>query len=438
MSRSTLSLERIEELAGIRGYITSLPGIGGKIKEREENFEVREIINIKTGESGRYLIIKVRKKNWDTLNFVRVLSNILHISRKRIEFAGTKDKKALTVQYFSISKPDEKIVERLSGLKIKDAEVEVVGFSDRPVKLGDLTGNEFRIVIDDVDNTSRIDEIKEELQSKGIPNFFGLQRFGTMRLITHEVGRHIIRREYEAAFWTYVAKPSDLEDDDLRKIREDLWNERDPATGIRELPKFLVYERSLLQKLIETGSELKALLSLPKNLKLMFVHAYQSYLFNHLLSSRIEEFGSLRDVGDGDWADYRKNENGFVLNREEFSRVMEFNIRRVSFLLQNGFAFLSLPLPGYETQPEGWCGEKLAELLEKEGVGLEDFRGDYPEFSSRGSYRVAEIPFDFENLKIDIGESKLIFEFFLPKGCFATSFLREFMKSEYPYFLQKG
>lgn len=435
MSRLMPSLERIEESVGIGKYISSTTGIGGRLKESEESFEVIEVLNLKLKEEGRYLVIRVRKKNWDTLNFVRILSNMLHISRKRIEFAGTKDKRALTTQYFSISKPDEKILERLSKLSLKDAEIEVLGFSDKPVRLGELIGNEFRIDVVDAKNIERIEEIKSELLEKGIPNYFGIQRFGTMRFITHEVGLQIIRKNYSEAFWTYVAKPSDLEDEQLRKIREELWQERDARFGLKELPKFLVYERSLLQRYVETGSGLKALLSLPKNLKLMFIHAYQSYLFNVLLSMRIEEFGTLRVVEEGDYADFRKIEDGYLLNSEEFSKVTGFNINRIDFLMRNGYAYLSLPLPGYETELSGWAGEKLRELLEKDEVKLEDFKGEYPEFSSKGSYRPAEIPFDFSRFAWKETENGVRFEFFLPKGCFATSFLREFMKSDYPYFL---
>jgi len=435
ISHSMPSLSEIEKKIGIECYITSSDGIGGRIKEEEREFFVEEISDIKISNSGKFAILRVEKKNWDTLNLVRVLSNALGISRKRIGFAGTKDKKALTIQHFSISKADEKLVEKLSGIKLKDVKIELLGFSNRGLSLGDLIGNRFSVVVSDIKNGEKIERIISELKLKGIPNYFGIQRFGTLRFITHEVGKQIILRNYCEAFWIYVSKPSRYESEDVRRIREDLWNERDPKIGLRELPKYLVYERALLQKIREGKDELKALLSLPKNLKLMFIHAYQSYLFNRLLSERIKEFKSLREVNEGDVVDFMKREGEYAVNAEEFRVVNKSNHKRIDFLIQNGYAFLSLPLIGYETKLSGWNAEKMNEILEEEGVEPKKFKSEYPEFSSKGYHRCAEIPFEFSKFEFEKDNSKVLFRFFLPKGSFATIFLREFMKSDYPHFL---
>ncbi len=431
------SLEKIERITGICGYASKSAGIGGRIKQSEDDFFVEEIPDVDFHDSGRYVVLRVIKKNWDTMNFVRVLSNALHISRKVIGYAGTKDKRALTVQYFSIPLKYDGLVDRIQKIRIKDAKIEIAGYMNRGLKLGDLIGNLFKVKVDSPSHSEKIPVITEELREKGIPNFFGIQRFGTLRFITHEVGKLILLRDYSEAFWVYVAKPSEVEDGEIRRIREDLWNERDPKMGLRELPKYLIYERTLLQKLREGKSEIEALLSLPKNLKLMFIHAYQSYLFNRLLSERIAEFDSLRIIEKRDYADFPARKKGHVVSSEEFVRVSDANFRRVKFLAENGYAFLALPLPGYGTESEGWSGEKLNELLHEEGVELDSFKNQYPEFSSKGSYRAAEIPFDFDDLEIEANDSAAVFRFFLPKGCFATSLLREYMKSDYAYFLQK-
>ena len=418
----------IEERVGIEGYISKTPGIGGRIKESAEDFYVEEIIDLEKfkEKEGRNLLIRVKKKNWETLNFARVLSNVLGISQKRVGYSGTKDKNAVSVQYFIIYNADEKIAEKLRELRLKDAEIEVVCFTSKNLELGDLVGNFFRVKVSDAENGERVEKITEELKEKGIPNFFGIQRFGSLRLITHEVGKLIIQRKYEEAFWVYVAKPFEGEREDVRKIREILWKERDAKFGLRELPKYLRYERLLLQKLREGKNELEALLSLPKNLKLMFIHAYQSYLFNRLLSERIREFGNLKEIERDDFVDFVNFRKGYKVYSEDFSILTDFNSPRISFLKEKGYAILALPLPGYETKLVGWSGEKLKEILEEEGIDLESFKSPYPEFSSKGSLRVAEIPFEFERFSYSEG----VFEFFLPKGCYATVFLREYMKSE--------
>lgn len=409
----------VEKSVGIEKYITETPGMGGKIKKEVDDFYVEEIAEIDLTDDGEYLILKVTKKNWDTLNFVRVLSNKLRISQKRIEFAGTKDKKAVTVQYFSIRGVE---TDKIEEIKIKDAEIEILGHSRKPVTLGDLLGNEFRIRVVGSRNGRIFESTKKELEEKGTPNFFGLQRFGTVRFITHEVGKLILKGEYEEAFWVYVAKPFESENEEVRKIREELWNTRDAKYGLRELPKHLRYERTLLQKLREGKTEEEALLTLPKNLKMLFIHAYQSYVFNRLLSARIEEFGNLKIIEEGDWACYLtfRSKPTFL----DCSRV-GINKKRVEYLIQKRMASLALPLVGYETELEGW-NLKAREILEEDELSLSSFKTRYKEFSSRGSYRAADMIVEISEINFE-GE---VFTFYLPKGCYATVMLREFLKEE--------
>ncbi len=424
----------VYEKVGILRFMTNKNGIGGRIKQDAEDFFVNEIANIDLNE-GNYLIIKVKKKNWDTMNLARVLSNILGISQKRIYYAGTKDKRAIAIQYFSIKNANEEIVEKLKSSRLRDVEIEIVGKSRKAVNLGNLLGNEFSIKIVDV-NTDKIEEkieaVKRELMDKGTPNFFGLQRFGSIRYITHEVGKMIVKGRFEDAFWIYVAKPFEGESKEVRKIREELWNTRDEKFGLRGLPKHLRYERLLLQKLREGKDEEEALLSLPKNLKMMFVHAYQSYIFNLLLSERIAEFESLKKIEDEDivsFVSFKQNKKRYYFFKEDYSIVKSNTKRRIKFLIDKRRAALALPLPGYETKVEGWCKEKLNEILEKEEVKLKDFKNKYKEFSSKGSFRSADILAEWTNLSYEIEKNDVKFNFYLPKGCYATIFLREFTKN---------
>lgn len=423
----------VYEKVGIFTYITENQGIGGEIKDEAEDFSVREIAKVNLHDDGEYVIVRITKKNWDTMNLARVLSNMLGISQKRIQYAGTKDKKAVTTQYFSIRNLKEEQIEKLKNINLKDVEIEVVGNSRRAIQLGDLIGNEFEIKVVKATNGEKIGKIEEELKLKGLPNFFGLQRFGAIRYITHEVGKHILKKEFKEAFWVYVAKPFEGENEEVRKIREELWNSKDEKFGLRELPKYLRYERTLLQKLREGKNEEKALLSLPKNLKMMFVHAYQSYLFNLLLSERILEFEDLKCVEKGDVTSFvffesvNNESKKYYMFKDDFSIVSNSTKKRIEFLIEKKRATLALPLPGYETVVEGWTAEKLREILEREGIGLKDFKNKYKEFSSKGSFRSADVLIDWTNLSYSISDG-INFEFYLPKGCYATVFLREFTK----------
>ena len=115
-----------------------------KIKMEAEDFQVVEIPQqVSMQENGKYTVLKLRLKNWETNHFVIEFSRYLGISRKRITYAGTKDKRAVTTQYFCINA--EKIPEQI---KIKDVE-ELDRFkTDKIIDLGDLLGNKFEIRVE--------------------------------------------------------------------------------------------------------------------------------------------------------------------------------------------------------------------------------------------------------------------------------------------------
>ncbi|WP_290704950.1 tRNA pseudouridine(13) synthase TruD, partial [Ferroplasma sp. Type II] len=145
----------IDSIIGIEGYSTRIPGIPGKIKYDPESFTVNEIpVEIPENNHGKYTILKVRLRNWDTNKFLMRLADQLHISNKRITYAGTKDKIGITTQYFCINLPESM---EIANLNIGDAEIISTFRTDKMIKLGDLLGNEFIIDIQsDDDNTARI------------------------------------------------------------------------------------------------------------------------------------------------------------------------------------------------------------------------------------------------------------------------------------------
>src|SRR5437867_12043558 len=144
------------------------------------------------------------------------------ISRRRIGFAGTKDKRALTTQFFSFENVPP---EAIKALRMKDIEVLDLSRSDRPLEIGDLVGNRFQIVLRELAVAAdRAIPIAEETARQirsfgGFPNFFGLQRFGSVRPITHIVGRHIVRGEFKEAVDTYVANPIEGEGPESYEVR---------------------------------------------------------------------------------------------------------------------------------------------------------------------------------------------------------------------------
>ncbi len=205
-----------EHQIGIDAYYIDKPGIGGKLRVRIDDFHVAELfLHPSKKENGMFTIAEVSSRNWETHTLVQEIADRLHISQKRISFAGTKDKRSLSTQLMSFHRVS---AHNLSQVTIKDVVIENIYQSDTPVKIGDLLGNRFEITIRNIDTSVTPDHIKKiisPLESLGgFANYYGIQRFGVIRPITHLVGKFIIQGEYEKAVMTYAANPLKGENED--------------------------------------------------------------------------------------------------------------------------------------------------------------------------------------------------------------------------------
>ncbi len=390
---------------GVENYLTKSPGIGGKIKVKIEDFVVEEVpIEIHKENNGKYVYAKIKLVNWETNRFVAKLAKYLGISRKRITFAGNKDKRGITTQYFCINHPNREFCEeKLKKIKMRGVEILETFRSNFMLEIGALKGNKFVVRVRDanIKNMRVIDELK----SLGIfPNFFGPQRFGENEPYTHIVGKYILEKKYREAVEYYFSRYS-IEDVLCGEHRD--------------------YEKIMAMHLKNNPHDyIGALKKLPKNLLTLFIHAYQSYIFNRIVSKRLEiEEPHIPKIGD------------VVFIAEEipnFKReitVNEFNLEKMKRLALERKVFVTAPLFGYSTKlSSGIQGIIEKEIMEEEGINREIFiNKDVPEVSSAGRRRAIFIP--FENLEFNIDEKDVVFKFFLYKGCYATSFLREIMKS---------
>lgn len=418
-----------ERKIGIEVFYTDIEGIGGKLRSKPEDFRVIEIPkDISADEEGDHVILKVTSKNWETNHLIRELARRLGISRKRISFAGTKDRRAVTTQLFSIYYPDKELPE----IKIKDIEIEFVCRSNRRIEIGDLIGNEFQIVIRDVEvgkeeAKKRIDEINKELKEiGGFPNFYGFQRFGSLRPVTHIVGKEIVKGDFDRAVDLYLTYTTDKEDETYRLARERFSKERDISKALSYFPKHLNFELTLLNELKKGKNAIEALQSLPKNLLMMFLYAYQSYIFNRILSERIKRKLPLGEAIEGDLivpvSKYGEEEDIIPVNNR--------NIEKVNRMIRFGKAAVTGAIVGYDVRfAEGEMGEIEKRIVEEESIDVRDFIvPEIPFLSSKGGRRALVSPYkDFSYRFLD--NSSVEMKFFLRKGSYATSLLREFMKS---------
>lgn len=426
----------VEKNIGIVTFFTPFEGICGKLRKTPEEFIVKEISNYPLKkENGKFTIADVTSTNWETNHLIRDLSKKLHISRKRIGFAGTKDKRAKTTQLMSFYKIS---IDELSKIKIKDVKIKNIYMSDRPVKIGNLIGNRFEITVRDIDKNVNSDSITDIVsfikKYGGFPNFYGVQRFGIIRPITHIVGKYLVKNNFKRAVMTYIANPITGEDEESYRLRKCLENTNDFTAALKSYPDKLDFEKAILNKLVQNPDDfVSALKELPKNLLTMFIYAYQSYLFNRILSERIKKKIPLNEAIIGDIILPIRKE----IIDQNFIRVTENNIEKVNKQISKGKAVVSGVLFGSDSIfSEGIMGEIEHNIIDKEKIDPRDFIiPEIPFISSSGSRHpllahIKDIKFKLINDKSKKDEKAIILNFELQKGCYATSLLREFMKTD--------
>ena len=431
-----MQVPEIEKQIGINLYSTDTDGLGGQLRQEVEDFIVKEITNREEGQEGKYLILELVKRDWDTHHFTRTLAKILKISQKRISVAGTKDKRALTTQKISIFDIDASEIEKIH---LKDIELKVLGRSRKPVELGDLWGNDFIITIRNIarstEETGKLLEktTNEIVAQGGVPNFFGIQRFGSVRPVTHLVGKAIVEGDFEKAAMLYIAEPFPYEPEETKQARQFVKETRNFKEGLKIYPLRLGHERAMMNHLIANPDDFAgAFLVLPKNLYRIFVHGYQSYIYNTILCRRIEKGLPLNQAVEGDIVCF-KNELGLP-DSSKTEKVTAETVNAMNNLIKRKRAFITAPLPGYDTEfASGVPGEIEQAVLEELKVPLQGFNiEEIPEMSSKGARREillqVEPKFEVNEDELKPGKSKAVLEFMLPKGSYATTVLREYMK----------
>jgi len=432
----------LERQVGIDYYVSDGPGVGGRLRADPADFRVREIEAAEPepldADSGAYphLLVRATLTDWDTNDFVGALSSALGISRERVSWAGTKDKRAVTTQLFSIRGVDAADLPDLS-----EADVEPLGRVGRNLEFGDLAGNAFEIRIGEPDRPRQIDAVTDDLADFGggrvaVPNVFGHQRFGSRRPVTHEVGLHVVREEWREAVLAYVGNPADSEPERTQQAREtvdDVASSADPdwQAALDAMPGHLGYERSMLHVLVENGGDepadfRAALETVPWNLQRLFVNAAQSYAFNRILSERLRRGLPFDRPVAGDvvaFADADAPEGFPLPDTDRLQRVSESRVDVVTRHCERGRAFVTAPLVGTETTlGDGEPGEIERGVLED--VGLEPADFDLPgNFESTGTRRAILVGTD-----LDIARDPLTLSFSLPRGSYATAVLREYLK----------
>jgi len=451
--------QRVERAVGMDYYVSDADGTGGRLRADPDEFRVRELEAFETEPLGAdpdaypHLLVRVTLRGWETNAFADRLSRRLGISRERVSWAGTKDRHAVTTQLFSVDGIDPEDLPDLPR-----AECDPVGRAGRPILFGDLAGNAFEVTVRDPDDPGNADAVLAQLRSfagvdddaqgsgtgdgtrgggtdgaggtVGVPNYFGQQRFGSKRPVTHEVGLAVARGDWEGAVMAYVGGPSEREPKRTRAARAFVEETRDWKAALDRFPGHLRYERSMLHRLVEADddpAEFRAALErVPENLQRLFVNAAQSYAFNRILSARLERGLPFHRPVAGDvvcFAD-RDAPSGLELpDQGRTQRVTEDRLDAVRRHCRRGRAFVTAPLVGTDTTFAGGDpGDIERSVCER--LGIEPAMFDLPgAFESTGTRRAVLV-----RTALDSRRDPLALSFALPRGSYATVLLRELLK----------
>ncbi|KAK3997358.1 hypothetical protein QBC44DRAFT_93498 [Cladorrhinum sp. PSN332] len=386
---------------------------------------------------GEYLHMTLYKENKDTMDAVNTIARLLKIKSSNFGFAGTKDRRAATTQRISIYRQKAPnllwLNTRLDLVKIGDFE-----YSNKPLQLGDHGGNEFVITLKNCHPQNghacsvaqRLRMVQQAvecglsyLKHHGYINYFGLQRFGTYSIGTHLLGLKLLQGDFEGfiddimhvdeyyiqeAFGRAPPQPQashtarrtpDINRDDIERARAiTLWKTSKQAEKALEvLPKRFSSETALIRHLGRNPKDYTgAILSITRGLRMMYLHAYQSYVWNHVATYRWSKYGSKVIVGD------------LVLVNETRSKSPDGEIEIYDDLdgEANGFAEahtltaeevasdkytifdIVLPLAGYDVlYPRNDVGQYYTEFMSKHAVDPHNMRQKNREFSLSGAYR---------------------------------------------------
>jgi len=452
-----LFVSKLEKFIGIEVYATRSLGIGGVIRQFVEDFVVEEVLvdgskaeinpsegYVKRGVLGssivkeRYLLCILVKRNWDTFLALKAVAEQLGISPKHIQIAGIKDAKAVTAQHITVEGVS---AEEIQKVQLKDIKIRPIGYFRNKFSSYYLLGNNFRIVTRAISHPKsivkkRITKTIEELEAiGGVPNFFGHQRFGTTRPITHLVGKALIKGNFRKAAMLFLAKPSPHEHPESRQAREQLRATQDFKQALKSFPKQLRYERSMLKHLAKKPNDfIGAFKRLPTKLQELFPQASQAYLFNKFLSRRIKNGLPLNKAEVGDYVVNIELSRLPIIAMHEMASPE--TLAEINKAIRCRKARLAIPLVGFKQHlSEGIQGEIEKQILEEESIFPENFKiNGLPEISLKGELRTAIAPLEKFSLNeiakdsVNPSKHKAEVSFMLYRGSYATTVLREMMK----------
>ncbi|XP_061217172.1 pseudouridylate synthase PUS7L [Neopsephotus bourkii] len=432
--------------------VNDQPNMSIMVRFREKGWSRKRSAAGFKAKQDLYTAFTLQKENLETLEAISFLAAELGVLPSDFSYTGIKDKKAITYQPMVVKKvTPERLKEIGSKMEKKGIRIHNVHSACQHLRLGQLKGNHFDVVVRDLkhhnhdasaDLKMRISEAMENVETKGFVNYYGPQRFGQGQNVqTDQIGLALLNEKMVKAVKLFFT-PEDT-DDPVNNAKRYFLQTEDAKGALVMLPEFKVREKMLLRALHRYGVNhegcTKGWLNIPHSMRIFYVHAYCSKIWNEAASYRLKIYGS--KVVEGDLVVSEENDENISLNDK-------VHVVTAAEELANKYSInqVVLPVVGHSIQyPSNKVGQWYHERLSKDELQMCKFRVSPLQLNIPGCYRpilkkVQNLSYFFEvsekGIKIEdnhLNESKvsLHISFDLDPSCYATVCLREIMKCDF-------
>ncbi|MCG9749725.1 tRNA pseudouridine(13) synthase TruD [Vibrio brasiliensis] len=330
-------------------YLNGKPASQGKLKAKPEHFQVNEDLGFEFTGSGEHLMVRIRKTGENTSFVANEIAKACGVKSKDVSWAGLKDRHAVTEQWLSIHLPKGEEPDFSTFLaQYPSIEILATARHNKKLRPGDLVGNQFVVTISEVTNVADVVQRLEAVSKTGVPNYFGSQRFGNQ-------GNNL---------------------DEARR-----WGRENVRTR-------------------------------NQNKRSLFLSAARSWIFNSIVSDRIEK-GLFSTAVDGD-----------LIQGDSGLQLVELDsLESTNNLLAQGEAQLTAALAGDNDLPTKSQALQLEQPhLDAEPDLMALIRGNRMRHDRR---QIALMP---QDLAWQVDGDNVTLTFSLDAGCFATAIIRELVE----------
>jgi tRNA pseudouridine13 synthase len=383
-----------------------------KIKQQPDDFQVEEVTAVRAGSDGPFALYRLEKRGWSTPDALAAVRRRWHVEPRRISYGGLKDRHAWTVQHLTIFHGPRR------DLRHHDIHVRYLGQVAGPFTAHDIAANRFRVTLRDLDRAQQpaLEARLAQLAAEGVPNYFDDQRFGSVSGPGGEfIGRLLVGGNFEEALRLALTAPYEYDRGPQKQEKRTLTEHWGDWPRLKELlPRG--HARSLVDYLrVHPGDFRGAVARLRPELRGLYLSAYQSHLWNRVLAHWLR---------------------GHC--RAEQLRAVELRLGPVPFHYdleaeqRQALSSLLLPLPSARRRldADDPRAASVLAVLGEEGLALGDLRvrGVRDLFFSRGERAALALPQgltpEFAADERHRGRLRLTLAFELPRGCYATLFVK--------------